>query len=67
MIKLFDPVSTWFPAGKTKVLPLTVVSSQRWCCCADIGDNDDDFLYRHLTTYKPKMQAVTGFTKTTPF
>lgn len=26
MIKLFDPVSTWFPAGKTKVLPLTVLS-----------------------------------------
>ena len=29
MIKLFDPVSTWFPAGKTKVLPLTVVSRVR--------------------------------------
>ena len=29
MIKLFDPVSTWFPAGKTTVLPLTVVSRVR--------------------------------------
>ena len=42
MIKLFDPVSTWFPAGKTKVLPLTVVGR---VSCADIGDNDDDFFF----------------------